>query len=494
MSEKSHDHDKLDSPVPSEDALIEEVEEEEQPRRLASAEFSVNTEIGSQAALREAMDPANQSLADAMRLTYRVLQFIILILVALFLISGITRVGDGDTGVATTWGKISGEELEPGVHITWPQPVGRFIVLDESATQRVVLDEEFWPFKRKLGMTDAEQLAEASMHERLRPGESGYVLTSDGEIAHMRLEASWIVLDPRDYLNSVRDQAEAEKLVKLELRRAAIHVITKYDMDSLNEDGTKESLKSEIQRTAQQSLNHLNCGIKITNVDFTEPPQAPLLLQKNYQQFLADRVKASVNVTEAEQDAEEMLIRVAGSEHSKVTELIEAYEDALDAGEDEESTRLLNEVNALLESEKMAGMVATTISAARGYTSHIESSVGSEARRFMSLLPAYQESPDLVIWNLWNEAYEKVMDRPDVEIVYVPDSIQTMKLNIKGLDSIQEVRRKNLLERRWAESMFDGIETDFPYILRAADQKLDGPGRQLRIDNESGQVRGLGDR
>jgi membrane protease subunit HflK len=485
------DHDNNDSPVLSEESLVEEAEKES-PRREASAQFSVKSEVGAEAALREAMDPANQSLADAMRLTYRVLQFIIIILIALFLISGITRVGDGDIGVATTWGRITDSSLDPGVHIAWPQPVGRFIVLGETA-QRVAINEEFWPMKRKAGMTDSEQLSEASTHNRLRPSEGGYVLSSDGDIVHMRIEASWVIRDPMEYLNSVSD-ALASPIVSLALRRAAIQVHAIYDMESLADEVVRETVKEEIQSNVQNILNSLGSGIQIMNVEFTDAPQAPMVLQKDFEQFQADRVQSSVEIEMAKQDAQEMLIRVAGSQHTKVTSLIEAYEDALDTYDEEAADSIMLEVNALLESEEMAGVVASSISAARGYRSHIESSVGSEARRFMSLLPAYQESPELVIWNLWKDAYEKVMDRPDVEIVYVPDSLQTMKLNIKGLDAIQELRRKNLLERRFAESMFDGIETDFPYILRAGDQNIDGPGRQLRIDNETGQLKGLGGR
>jgi hypothetical protein len=41
--------------------------ESDSPRRAASAQFVVDSQVGSQAALREAMDPANQSLADALR-------------------------------------------------------------------------------------------------------------------------------------------------------------------------------------------------------------------------------------------------------------------------------------------------------------------------------------------------------------------------------------------------------------------------------------------
>src|SRR6185503_3460290 len=101
------------SPVES-----EPLQEEEAPRRAASAQFVVEGSVGSEAALREAMDPANQSLAEALRLSFRVLQVVILVLIVLFMISGIQTVKEGQTGVMTRFGKvvpIDGQEaLSPG--------------------------------------------------------------------------------------------------------------------------------------------------------------------------------------------------------------------------------------------------------------------------------------------------------------------------------------------------------------------------------------------
>jgi len=87
------------------DVAIEQPEAEE-PRRAASAEFRVDAVIGSAAAMREAMDPANQSLGEALRLSYRVLQFVIVVLLFLFLVSGCHIVEKGESGVMTFFGKI----------------------------------------------------------------------------------------------------------------------------------------------------------------------------------------------------------------------------------------------------------------------------------------------------------------------------------------------------------------------------------------------------
>ena len=104
------DSDALQRPYAEE---APEIEQEDLPRRAASARFIVDSEVGSEALLRDAMDPANQSLADALRLSFRVLQAVIVVLIVLFLASGLKTVDDGYSGVRTLWGRIV-EPLSPG--------------------------------------------------------------------------------------------------------------------------------------------------------------------------------------------------------------------------------------------------------------------------------------------------------------------------------------------------------------------------------------------
>ena len=95
MTEQDNNEGHLD------DLVEEETPEGNLPRRAASAEFVVTAEAGSEAALREAMDPANQSFADALRLSFRILQLGMLALLAVFLFSGFQTVEEGDLGVQT---------------------------------------------------------------------------------------------------------------------------------------------------------------------------------------------------------------------------------------------------------------------------------------------------------------------------------------------------------------------------------------------------------
>ena len=144
------------------------------PRRAASAEFVVDTRVGSEALLREAMDPANQSLAEALRLSFRVLQVVILVLVVLFVFSGFQTVDEGQSGVLLRWGKI----------LTVRRPRARSSRDSSSASGRIPRASSCCSSDRIARSTSATRsgprcagrhsieaaISAATVNERLRPG------------------------------------------------------------------------------------------------------------------------------------------------------------------------------------------------------------------------------------------------------------------------------------------------------------------------------------
>ena len=99
MAKSWKDGESNESDPSARDYSVEETPLEVEPaRRAASAEFVVDSDVGSAAALREAMDPANRSLTDALQMSFRVLQLVIVVLLVLFLFSGFKTVGASQSG------------------------------------------------------------------------------------------------------------------------------------------------------------------------------------------------------------------------------------------------------------------------------------------------------------------------------------------------------------------------------------------------------------
>ena len=78
------------------------------------------------------LDVAAKSLTDALRFSFWILKFIMLILVGLFFASGIFRVQENEKAIVLTFGKIRGtgaEEriLTSGLHWAWPAPIDEIV-------------------------------------------------------------------------------------------------------------------------------------------------------------------------------------------------------------------------------------------------------------------------------------------------------------------------------------------------------------------------------
>jgi len=451
--------------------------EDDAPRRKASARFVVDSEVGSDAALRDAMDPANQSLADALRLSFRVLQVVILVLVVIFLFSGVHTVKEGESGVATMWGKIvSGEEgLSAGPKFGLPYPAGDLVIF-ETENRKVDLPSAFSPASR--GRSSAELRERADITVPLIPGQDGSLLTRDGDLAHLKLAAKYVIDHPIAFVNRVSDDEktrDANRLVQLALQRATIHTAAELSLQDLI-DATEDT-RLRIQRGAQEVLDSLKCGIMITQVQITEP-SGPLALEKSKDDVAAAKVDAARRVEGARQAAAKTLDSVAGEATPKLLKLIDQYEKALERGDQDQCAAQLTAINTVLDSKEVSGEVSDIIQYARSYQSQIESTLGADYRRFQSLLPAYRQDPQRLIAQLWYEAYSDIARRPDTEIIQVPDPVNLVRLNLTGSALIQDLRRRMELQRRAQESQMQNYNPN-PTILQGSEQTIGQSGRLL---------------
>ncbi len=479
-----------DALVPG-DPLEEELMEVEAPRRAASAQFVVEAGIGSEAALREAMDPANQSLADALRLSFRLLQIVIVVLLALFFISGFTIVDDRQSGVMLRFGRIvpvGGQEaLEPGR--SWnvlPYPAGEFVIFDVE-NRSVDFSRTFWPnIPPNVTLEAAISGARTSTPLRLGRNGDGYVITRDGDLAHLQLTAGYEVSDPVLFVERI-DLDTADRLVALTLQRAVIEVAGGLSLQELVELSEDDSVL--IRARAQQVLDSLKCGIELTAVQVPEA-RPPLAIVKAYGELQNAREEVRELIEHARKDAEQTLIDIAGPGYRELIRMVEEYEEAVAIG-DERSEALLARINESLESEDVRGQLAAVIERAKAYESEIGLTLGNELERFRSVLGAYREHPELVAKRRWLDAYTVVLSRPDTEIFYVPADVGSIDLRISGLENIQRKRQQNKMERRRMESLQESMKGLERFMPRARDIRPGKAKPLLEVDQE-GRIRPRG--
>jgi membrane protease subunit HflK len=488
-----NDQSPQSQPWPEGDVPIEGVEPmevEPQPRRAASARFVVEAEVGSEAALREAMDPANQSLADALRLSFRVLQVVIVVLVVLFLISGFRTVKGGESGVMLRFGRIvevDGQQaLEPGLRRNLlPYPAGEFIIFDVE-NLAVDLADTFWP-KIPANVTLEHAIDRSNVRSALKPGEVGTVITSDGDLAHLKLTAEYEISDPVGYVERIK-LGDADRIVELALQRATVHAAAGLSLQELVDQ--PEEAEARIKRGAQDILDSLECGIQLTGVQLpdTKPPFA---IVKVYRDLQNAREEAREVIEKARQDADEQLIQMAGPNYAGLSRLIDRYEEAEDLADTDRSETLLAEINAVLESDEVRGEVREIIERAKAYESEIERTLGSEARWFATILPQYRGQPDLVVRRLWVEARRSVLGQNDVEIFRVLPGQGAIDVTISGSQEIADRRRENRQAQREREARLKAAGIVQPYLRRAEDFEP-GEARPALERDSGGRIRPRG--
>ncbi len=87
------------------------------------------------------MDAANRSLARALRQSFRLLSFVMILVLVAFILTGLTQIHPDQCGVRLLFGRIQGGILTEGLKWSAPEPVGR--VLKIPIGQRQVSIDDF---------------------------------------------------------------------------------------------------------------------------------------------------------------------------------------------------------------------------------------------------------------------------------------------------------------------------------------------------------------
>ena len=459
-------------------------EEHEPHRRGASAQFTVSAAAGAEAEMRQAMDPANQSLGDALRLSYRVLQLAMLALVAVFLFSGFQQVQEGQTGVKALFGRIVGgpgaEQVSPGLQPFWPYPIGEVVLLPQK--DAVDLATEFFP-RIPANATTLEMAAAATTAaDPIRPGQDGSLLTADGDLAHVRISAEYVVDDPVRTLAECRPEALRD-LVRKALQGAMVRVAAGMTLAEIVEsrDGPSDALRER----AQSVLDSMRSGVRLTSVTFTERI-APLAIRNTFSRVQEARENAKLAIEKAQQEANSTLVAMAGPEWPATVELIQRYEVELSRGDLPAADAIMTELGSRLEGAATAGQASAIIARAQAYRTSVRATLGKEAGRLAGLAPSFRENPGQLVRKLWLDAVREVLSSPTAEVVAAPEDGGSVRIAVESSNDVMQSRRQTEVERRKAKAA-QPMGGDM-HQLGSRQIMIDAPGRRL----ERGADRGFG--
>lgn len=508
------------------------------PRREASVRLQVADGAGGEAALREAMDPANQSLGDALRLSFRILQVAILGLLVTFLFSGFQTVQEGFTGVKTVFGSIQGEgadaQLSPGLEPFWPYPIGEIVVFESRRT--IELRGEFWP-RVPVNSTLQRAIEAADPSNPIRPGADGSVITGDGDLAHLQITAEYSIDDVSSFVSRV-DRATSDRIVRTALMRGAVvaaaltplndlladrepprrsgeqapasdataapqddrtpaaapesaaatapppaaeetTAATEVDSPGRTRSSRRNELEQLIREKAQAVLDDLDCGINLVSVSVPERI-APLAVENRFAQLQVSREQAKQVVEQARQDAQARLVAAAGPAHLQLLEGIRQYEGALALGDDAKADALLADLGARMEKTELGGEASLLINRARAYQGAIQATLGAETRRLEGLAPTFHDNPRQLVRQMWLDAIQQVFNdgRDQIEVFSVAPGISRFTVSALSSPDVMQARRDaELTRKKAAADAASRLDQGFNLGIRGI--ITEGPGRRL---------------
>lgn len=417
--------------------------------RAASVTFDRGP--GSEEAVSAAlMDPANQSLADALRITFRLVQLAMLVLAGLFLLSGFQTVRENESGIRLVFGRIDRDQLPPGFQFSWPYPVGE-IVKVRTGLVSLTEDRAFWPALR--GDSRDIPLDQYPRRAALDPATEGSVLTADKNIAHTRWTIVYRRERPSEYAQSIYP-ADEESIVRAAVRRGVVRAVSQTTIDELlklsgGEDG---SVPQTARRVAQAMLDDIGSGIRIEQLEL-EQQMPPAILRDAFSAVQSAESRASQRREEAEADRRRALNAVAGSAAEHLIERIDRYEEAIELGDSEEQERLLAQIDALLEGEPLlvdgaqrevavSGQVTEILNDARLYRSTERARRQRDLDMYKARLTQFQRNPDVMVNRDWSDAFMDFVSNENVQLLFAPAGTRTLQLFInQDPDIVRELER-----------------------------------------------------
>lgn len=233
--------------------------------------------------------------------------WILIAVLAIWGLTGIYIVQEGNRGVVTRFGRYV-ETTMPGPHWHIPKPV-------ESVTVVNVEQQRIIEVGTRVGARTSQDTAS---------GEA-LMLTQDENIVDVHLTVQYQIKDAKDYLFNVFSPDATLKQVTKSAQRA---VIGKSTMDFVLTEGRSE-IAEEIKTEVQRILDDYGAGMRVISVNLmdAQPPE-------EVQPAFADAIKAREDEqrlkNEAEAYANEVLPKARGAA-ARLTQEAEAYKQRVTA-------------------------------------------------------------------------------------------------------------------------------------------------------------------
>ncbi|HTY88764.1 MAG TPA: protease modulator HflK [Candidatus Acidoferrum sp.] len=330
-------------------------------------------------------DAGSQALAEALRSSFAIVKFAMLLMVLAFFASGFFTVGPAEKAVILRFGRPVGEGVKAllgaGLHWSFPYPIDEVVKIPITEIQSVDSTAGWYYMSR-----DEEILFKATgkippSAASLNPAVDGYVITADQNIVHTRATLYYHIADAIRY---VFEFASASNTVQNALNNALLSTAARFNVDDI--------LTRDVAGFQDAVLRQVS--------DLTEREQLGVVIDRCVVQSVAPR------------------------------QLQDVFDQVTTARENR--NKLLNDAHSY-ESQVLiqAGAQATTITnAAEADRARYVESITAEGKRFNDLLPKYASNPNLFAQQTFLQAVGPALTNADKWIQPVTESGKSMEVRL----------------------------------------------------------------
>ena len=247
----------------------------------------------------------------------------LIILVIIWIASGLYRVLPDEQGVVLRFGKFV-NTTQPGLNYHIPFPVERALTPKVTKVNRM-----------DVGFRAGSDSGFSSAGIADVPEES-LMLTGDENIVNIDFSVFWVIKDAGNFLFKIQDP---QGTVKAAAETAMREVIARSDIQSILTEG-RSRIEIETQEIIQDILDEYNSGIEITQVQTqkADPPDQVIDAFRDVQAARADMERSK---NEAEAYANDVIPRARG-EAARILQAAEAYKKQVVARAEGEASRFIS--------------------------------------------------------------------------------------------------------------------------------------------------------
>lgn len=424
------------------------------------------------------LDVAGQSLGNALRLSFRIVTVVMLVLFGFYAFSGVFTVEPGERTLVLRLGRASPSRvMKQGMHLALPYPFDQKVSI--FVKPRTLEVNTFWP---KVTDKEREEKIEGKGDENLAYAEGALgakLLTGDLNI----LESQWavtynVIEDGQElvkYYNTIgvadgivhsdaQRYAKERELVRLVIEASVVRHMSSLPV--LDAYFSKVPLTNPVKRMANKMLDDLDCGLNISQVtlrNLTPPkPVRPAFDIRLSAVQMEDNLKK-----EAEAYASRELVSAAGEGGVKLGKAIQEWWEARAAlqaaemeladkgGQDSQLQKKIAERKTAFAKldEKVSelftqatGEVTNVLNSARAYETAIIEETKADVDYLRKLEERYKKSPEsvaLLLNNVHIEALRKVLLSSEETFVLRSDAAEGKETLEVWMD-----RHPDLIKRR----------------------------------------------